>query len=88
MIWYKFEFTEKQLDEGEPVKIREMLDESIKEERKHMKNSPLPKFHRSKVDDNIFFLETVGWDIEKDIVYKYGGLPREERFLPPLEEFY
>jgi len=88
MTWYKFEFTEKQLNEGDPVRIREILDEAINEERRHMKPSPLPKFHRSKVDDNVFFLETVGWDVEQDIIHNYCGLPREERFLPPLEEFF
>lgn len=36
-----------------------------------MKNSTLPKFYRSKVDDSVFFLETTGWEIKKDIIFEY-----------------
>lgn len=88
MEWYKFTFTDKALDDGIPVDILEQIQNIVAEERKHMQNSSVTNWYRSKTEDNIFYLKCVGWPIEKEIIEKYQGLPRDESDLPPLEEFY
>ena len=88
MQWYKFTFNPKELDDGIPVRILELIQDKIAEERKHILYSEVPIWYRSKVDDDTFYLKCVGWDIEKGIIHNYQGLPREESNLPPLEEFY
>jgi len=88
MEWYKFSFNEKELDDGIPVDILEQIQNIVAKERKHISYSLVPIWYRSKTEDNIFYLKCVGWDIEKEIIHKYQGLPRNESDLPPLEEFY
>lgn len=88
MKWYKFKFTDKELDNGIPVNILEQIQNAVAEARKHISNSSTPIWYRSKTEEENFNLKCVGWEIKKEIIHKYQGLPRDESDLPPLEEFY
>ena len=63
MEWYKFFFHEKDLEDGYQQGYMKKFKKKFLKKENICQILPTPIWYRSKIDDDIFYLKCVGWEI-------------------------